>query len=142
MDNIKLFNNFVDKISLLFILTIHVFVVMFFILTPFTNINYLLFMHSIIVPFIIFHWIINNNACVLTLIEHHLREQITGKPVNTNDTFIGKIINPIYNFKNKHNERRIFIYGFATLLWLITIYKLYKKYSDDELTDIIDLFIY
>jgi hypothetical protein len=141
MDNIKLFNNLVDKISLIFIISIHAVIVMFFILTPLTNINYLLFMHSIIVPFIIFHWIVNNNTCVLTLIEHYLREQITGKPVNTNDTFVGKIINPIYDFKNKHSERRIFIYGFAILLWIITVFKLYKKYANGELTDVIDLFI-
>ena len=102
MDNIKLFNNLVDKISLIFIISIHAVIVMFFILTPLTNINYLLFMHSIIVPFIIFHWIVNNNTCVLTLIEHYLREQITGKPVNTNDTFVVKIFNHIYYFINKH----------------------------------------
>jgi hypothetical protein len=140
MSVINLFNNAIDRISYLFILVIHILVVMFFVIVPFTNITHLLVLHSIIVPFIIFHWIVNNNACVLTLIEHYLREKITGQQVNQNDTFIGKIVNPIFNFKNNHRSRRIFIYSFAILLWLVTLFKLYKKRVNGEITDIVDLF--
>ena len=56
----------------------------------------LLIVYSICVSFIIFHWILSSDVCALTLLE----QWVTGK--NSDSTFIGRIVKPIYNVTNKH----------------------------------------
>ena len=58
---------------------VHIIFVIFVVLTPFSNINYFLMLHAIFLPFIMLHWICNDNTCVLTVIERNLRKKIYGK---------------------------------------------------------------
>ena len=53
--------NIIDEIKLKIIVLCHILLVCFAVLSPFTNSNYILFMHAIIIPFIIAHWLLNNN---------------------------------------------------------------------------------
>ena len=46
---------------------------------------------------IMVHWAANNNTCALTLLE----QSLTGK-VDSNTTFIGSIVNPVYDLKSRH----------------------------------------
>ena len=57
------------------ITVLHLLVIIFIICTPFTDSNYLLLMHTIIIPFIIMHWYLNNNTCSLTVAEQYLRQK-------------------------------------------------------------------
>ena len=68
--------------------------------------------HSIIIPFLFFHWY-TNDSCFLTEIE----KIITGKTDNKS-TFIGSILDPIYNITDKEIKYVTFC------LWIITLYKL------------------
>ena len=128
-----------NKIIIILITILHILVVLFFVLIPFTNSNYLLVLHSIIVPFIIFHWIVNNNTCVLTILEHKFREKLTGQKISSNDTFMGRLLNPIYDFKKNNETRKYFIYGSAITLWLLTLYKIHKKRLNGEISCIDDI---
>ena len=129
------------EIILNIIILVHVLVLIFCIITPFTNSTYLLFLHSIIIPFIMFHWILNDNTCALTLFEKQLRSQINGSTINDSDCFTCKIIHPIYDFKNNHKQFSVFIYTTAILLWSVSVYKLYSKYNYGEIKGLTDLFI-
>lgn len=133
-------SNIIDEIKLKIIFICHLAIVLFVIITPFTNSNYLLIMHSIIVPFIIMHWISNNNICALTLFEKEIRRKLNRNP-STDDCFTCKIIEPIYDFKNNNKQRANFIYTVAITLWGITIYKLFNKYKNKEINKFSDLFI-
>lgn len=100
------------------IYAIHTLFILWIIFTPFLNIDnnptYLKMVdiHSIIIPFLFFHWY-TNDTCLLTEIE----KKITGK--HDNETFIGKILKPIYNISK-------FEIKFITFcLWCISITKLY-----------------
>ncbi len=132
--------NIIDEIKLKIILICHIVVVLFVILTPFSNSNYLLFMHSLIVPFIIFHWYTNNNICALTLFEKEIRKKLN-KNSNGDDCFTCKIIEPIYDFKKNNHHRTQTIYTITLLLWIVTLFKLYNKYRNKEITNFYDLFI-
>ena len=98
------------------ILTIlHIAFILFVILVPLTNSNYLLFTYSIFIPFMILHWILNDNTCALTYIEQYVRTKITGKPSDKKDCITYKLISPIYDFNKNYNS-------FSTFIYIITIY--------------------
>lgn len=117
----------------------HILLVLFIVVVPFTNSTYFLTIHAIITPFIMMHWVLNNNTCALTLIEQKLREQATGIKADPNDCFTCRLINPVYDFANNYQEYSIFIYSVTTILFAISAYKLYRKYSIGEIKSFNDL---
>ena len=130
-----------DNILFKLISGAHIIFVCFVILVPFMNSNYLLMMHSILVPFVMLHWVANNNMCALTLMEQALREKITGEKFDRKKCISARIIEPIYDFKNNHESRARLIYGLTTLLWFISIGKLYYRYKTGCIKSWQDLFI-
>lgn len=101
----------------------HVATVAFIVCVPFTNTTDLLKIHTIALPVIILHWILNNNTCCLTLMEHSIRNSIYGNHVAYQQTFI----EPIYDFKMNNEDMSSLIYNATIALWLISIYKLYQN---------------
>jgi len=79
---------------------LHTLFVIFVVITPFTNSTYLLFLHFVVIPFIIIHWLLNNNTCALTLMEKKLRKELY-KIEDDNECFTCKLIEPVYDFKKK-----------------------------------------
>lgn len=100
---------------------IHYMIVLFFILAPFSNSELILSLHLIMVPFLMLHWVTNQSACALTELEKFL----TGK-TEDHDTFIGKIVGPVYKFQSCE-EQNMFVWGVLILLWLLTLYKLRRS---------------
>ena len=84
------------NISANIISLLHIFVVLFVINVPLITDNpFFLMYYCFIVFFIMIHWHYNNDTCILTVIESNLR----GK--KHNDTFMGKLIKPIYNVSSQ-----------------------------------------
>jgi hypothetical protein len=52
-----------------------------------------------------FHWIVVNDTCALTLAEQY----VSGR--QTEDTFTGSLVKPVYNIQHKH-------------IWYVTIFLL------------------
>jgi hypothetical protein len=103
---------------------IHYLFVFFMVATPFFGSEILLTQHFIICPFLILHWITNNDTCALTIIESKIRG------VKDDETFMGNLIKPIYNahISSKH------YYWVVGLLFLITTYRLWQHYGFVYLT--------
>ena len=118
---------------------LHVIFVLFVVVTPFTNSNYFLFVHAIFIPFLLLHWILNNNTCMLTIVERKLRKEL-GKNTDENDCFTCKLIEPIYDFSKNYKTFSIIIYTITILLWLISLGKLVWKYKNNQITSYKDLF--
>lgn len=123
------------------ILIIHILVVLFVTTVPFCDNNYFLFLHSMFIPLIIFHWIVNKNTCILSTIEKQLRQRIYNDYTEDN-CFTCKIISPIYNFKFNHAQHTILPYVGILVLWLISVTKLYKKIKSGEITNFSDVAYY
>ena len=121
------------------ITVLHLLVIIFIICTPFTDSNYLLLMHTIIIPFIIMHWYLNNNTCSLTVAEQYLRQKTTGKPVNNDECFTYKFIAPIYDFNKNHEDFSFFTYIAIIGLWLVSLSKLILKYNNGKIQNFQDL---
>lgn len=129
------------KQILLNIITIlHMLFVLFVIIVPFTSSNYLLMLHALFIPFLLFHWILNDNTCALTIIERKLRQQISGSDKIDDECITCKLIEPVYDFRKNHETFTAIIYTITITLWLITVYKLYSGYSSGSISTWRDLF--
>ena len=128
-----------NALFLYFVTIIHVLFILFVILTPFTNSNYLLFLHVIMIPFVMLHWVLNENTCALTLLEKNIREQLYGKTPDSYECFTARIIEPIYDFKQNYSQLSNIIYIVTVSLWLISVSKLYDKYKTGEIKSVWDL---
>ncbi len=126
--------------SILWLITVlHVLVIIFVVGAPFSDSNYLLIMHLIIVPFILLHWVLNNNTCSLTVAEKFIRDTTAGDNMEKEDCFTYKFIAPIYDFNKNHNDYSTFTYILAIGLWLTTVYNLLRKYKNNEINSFADL---
>jgi len=113
MFNILLNNIILDmSTSANIIAFIHLLFIIFIVTTPFVTDNPLILLYyCFILFFVMFHWYLNDDTCVLTIIESKLR----GK--KDTETFMGKLIKPIYNITS--NE----IHYFALFLLVYTFIK-------------------
>lgn len=129
-----------NEILLKIITLVHILFVLFIVLTPFFNSTYFLLLHAIVVPFVVIHWVLNDNTCCLTMMEKYLKKQIYGQ-VDENDCITCKIIEPVYDFKKNYSTFSKIIYTITISLWLFGVSKLYCKYKAGEITKYQDLFI-
>jgi len=114
----------------------HIIFVLFVTVTPFVNSNYFLFLHTIFVPFLILHWICNDNTCVLTILERKLRNQ-----KNDDDCITCKLIEPVYDFRKNYKQFSALIYTVTICLWLLSVGKLLCKYRSGKISSYQDLFV-
>ena len=101
-----------DKI----IFIIHLLVVIVGILAPFIAKRPMLIMYSLTVPFVFFHWSINDDTCALTQLESMLTDEPNDR------TFMGRIMGPIYNVPDDTIGKMT--KGLFFLLWIFTQWKL------------------
>lgn len=73
-------------------------------------------MYSMIIPFVFFHWAINDDTCALTILESSL----TGK--EQKDTFFGRLMRPIFTIDNKTSDQIVKTTLFV--LWMMVQRKL------------------
>ena len=118
----------------------HVIIILFVVLSPFLNINFLLLLHAVVVPFIMLHWMANDNNCILTLIEKKIRMEISGTLPKNSDCFTCRLIEPIYDFKSKNQSSSKFIYIGTILLLLITLFKIGYKFKTGQIRYFTDFY--
>jgi hypothetical protein len=135
MVNIELY-----KLLLWIISLIHIFIVLSVLCVPLTTSNLLLCGYSVLIPFMVFHWVVNDNTCFLTFVEKNIRKQLGQTETEISNCFTCRLINPIYDFVKNNIEFSTLIYFIVIFLWLICIYKIYRKIIKKEITNIYDAF--
>lgn len=130
--------SFINDSLLILINIIHLIVIIFVLATPFSNSNYLLLLHIVIVPFIMLHWLLNNNTCCLTVVEKYIRQKTISNKINEKDCFTYQIIAPIYDFSKNHETFSTFIYILTISVWLISVYNLSWKICNGQITKLQD----
>jgi len=112
---------------------LHLLFIIFAVSTPFATDNpFILLYYCFIIFFVMIHWYLNNDTCILTVIECKLRG------TRDTQTFMGRLLKPIYNVQSEEIRYiTIFLFLFAlakTRLWekeryndvYTTIYVKYK----------------
>lgn len=99
---------------------LHMLVLLFIVIAPFTNGEFALLMHFIMAPGLLVHWATNMDTCALTLVEARLR----GVPCS--QTFLDGLVGSLYRLPGSYSAG-----GLATvatlLLWCVTAYKVYSR---------------
>lgn len=111
----------------------------FVVLVPFYGNSYLRLIHTIVIPFVMAHWIMNNNTCALTLMEKKIREHLQGRDIDRKECFVGNLIEPVYDFVANNQQNAHIIYVITLLLWSIGTYKLYNTFKSGQIKSPIDL---
>lgn len=124
-----------------FITLVHLLLVLFIIIAPFLGMNYFLLLHAIIVPFIVMHWVFNDNTCALTLLEKHLKKIVYGE-VDEDECITCQLINPVYDFKKNYETFSIIIYSITIGLWVISAGRLFYRYKTGSISSWPDLFTF
>jgi len=131
-----------NELLLYLIIILHFIFVMFVVLVPFIGNNYFLLLHAIFVPFMMAHWLANDNNCVLTVMEKQIRYNLYGTIPDPEECFTYNLIAPVYDFKKNNDDMSGFIYTITISLWLFTLYRLYSNYLNGKLSKIEDFMIY
>ena len=98
------------------IFTIHLAFTIAMLIVPFVGTVKHLEFYALLVPFLFFHWTTNDDTCALTQLEVWL----TGK--DKYDTFMGRIMSPIYNIDDHAASYLIKVVFFS--LWLFVQFRL------------------
>jgi len=130
--------SFINDSLLIMINIIHLIVIIFVLGAPFSDSNYLILLHVIVVPFIMLHWILNNNTCCLTVAEKYIREKTSSTKINQDDCFTYQLVAPIYDFSKNHEKFSFFIYILTTSVWTLSVCNLVRKIYNGEITKLVD----
>ena len=130
--------SFINDSLLILINIIHLIVIIFVLAAPFSNSNYLILLHIIVVPFIMLHWLLNNNTCCLTVAEKYIRGKTINTQIKDEDCFTYQIIAPIYDFNKNHEAFSTFIYILTTCVWLVSVYNISNKICDGQIKTLND----
>ena len=98
------------------IFSIHLFFLIAILVVPFTNDRRNLEFYSMVIPFIFYHWSVNDDTCALTQAEMF----VTGK--HKEETFMGRDVGPIYKMEDNDVNRLTKTVFFA--LWAFVQYRL------------------
>jgi hypothetical protein len=102
---------------------LHFLLIVFITVTPFVADNPLILLYySFTLVFIMIHWY-TNDICVLTIIESKLR----GKKIR--ETFMGRLIRPVYNITSKE----VHMLAFGLLFFALLKTRLWEKERFDRL---------
>lgn len=113
---------------------IHLFVGLAALIVPFTSPNVYLLLYIITVPFVMLHWIIQDNTCAITKMEKFIRQKI----FNSKKCITCEIIEPIYDFP-KNNKYNGLAYIILISLLIFVIIKLLLRYSNGKIKTFGDL---
>lgn len=104
---------------------IHLILFIIVLIIPFTNNKRSLEFYSILIPFLFFHWSVNDDTCALTQAEMY----VTGQ--KKEETFIHRVVSPIYKMDDTHSNNLTKTLFFA--LWGIVQYRLgrFDSFIDD-----------
>jgi hypothetical protein len=97
------------------IFVIHLLTVLFVVLTPFIGTQDAMFLDFMFMSGILVHWIGSDSTCCLTVLEQYLRGE-----TDPEQTFMGKIMGPVYTFGNHKFVTQLGLF----LLMMLTLYRL------------------
>lgn len=95
---------------------IHLVCFLTLLVVPFMKNKQNLEFYSILVPFIFFHWSVNDDTCALTQMEM----VVTGN--KKEETFFGRVVGPIY--KMDDNAANNLLKSLLFFLWLLVQFRL------------------
>jgi hypothetical protein len=119
----------------------HMYVILFLLLTPFcpTSSDDTLRLHIMSIISILVHWLTNNNKCVLTEVEHYVRNkqnqnqnQAVGGSrgyISREKTFFGRLVNPVYDAHKYDDHVTCLLYGVGLMLMAFSVARMCSRHD-------------
>lgn len=98
------------------IFLLHTIFLLAILIIPFTNNRENLEFYSLLIPFLFFHWSVNDDTCALTQLEMSMTGQ------KKEETFMGRLVGPIY--KMPDDDINKFTKSIFFVLWAIVQYRI------------------
>jgi len=98
------------------IFLLHTIFLLAILIIPFTNNRENLEFYSLLIPFLFFHWSVNDDTSALTQLEMSMTGQ------KKEETFMGRLVGPIY--KMPDDDINKFTKSIFFLLWAIVQYRI------------------
>jgi hypothetical protein len=95
---------------------IHLLFLVWILIIPFTNNRRQLEFYSMVIPFIFYHWSVNDDTCALTQAEMYMTGQAK------EETFMGRVVGPIYKMPDTEVNKLTKTVFF--MLWAFVQYRL------------------
>lgn len=108
-----------NQVAVALIQALHVLLILFMVIAPFTNSPPLLVLHFIASIFLWIHWASGIDACFLTLVERKLRG------VEDDKSFFYNLVSPVYKLSIDDKTMRQLVMVSSVGLWLVTANKLW-----------------
>lgn len=102
---------------------LHMLLLVWVVVTPFTRNEPMLVLHLIMMPFLWFHWILNDDTCALTLIETKLRGLDPSECHQK--SFFFNLVSPVYKIQDADARKVAWILSVG--LWLVTLHKVMQR---------------
>jgi len=112
------------------IFALHAVFLLFLIIIPFMNNERLLNTYSLLIPFIFYHWSVNDDTCAMTQLETY----VTGK--NKDETFFHRLVSPVY--KMDDTAANNLLKSLLFFLWMFAQFRLERfQIVQDDLKKIL-----
>lgn len=102
----------------------HIMFIVWVCTVPFVGDLHQLLLYAMVIPFVVAHWLLNNDQCALTLLEQWLR----GVP--SDQSFIHKIVSPIYLFMSGSDVSdaaiKQCVYILTACLWSYAVFRVWR----------------
>ena len=118
-----------DQILNFFIVLAHISFIIFVAIGPIIESNYFLLLHCIAMPFLMLHWVMNNDACAIVIMEKILREKL-GLSTDPKYCISARLVEPMYNIVNDYPEYSRFAYTIAITATMFSGMQLYRRYNE------------
>jgi hypothetical protein len=102
---------------------LHILLVLWVVITPFTQNEPMLVLHLIMMPFLWFHWILWDDTCALTILEQKLRGIDPSEC--SEKSFFFNLVSPVYKIQDESVRKASWV--ISIILWLITLSKVMKR---------------
>ena len=101
---------------------IHMALLILGIFIPFSNNKSWLIIYSLCIPFLFFHWSMNDDTCAITYLEQYIRGES-----NKHKTFVGQIMNGVYILPEDYMSKALKCIFLS--LWVFVQYRLERIFS-------------
>ena len=98
-------------IAVILIRLIHALIIIWALVAPFSSNKRLLVSYVTITPFIVLHWILNDNVCLLSTIESNMRG------IDRTESFVHNVIAPVYDVHESVVGNLIWAYTVITWIY-------------------------
>ncbi len=107
-------------VAALVVAAMHLGIVAFMTLAPFSSDPHVLLAHVLLTPFLWIHWALNDDTCFLTLVECKLRG------LEPTQSFMHRLVSPVYKIQDADVQTASWLV--SIVLWIVSLARYFRRF--------------